>query len=164
MTLAYEAPRPTEAQLRSFTRIRRSVRDMLTRIKTVGMDDIVVTPGYAVDHNRWRQLEKANWRIRLKIPGHEVIEAVCIESGISLACIRGDQRHRAVAWPRQLAMWFLHKKLGASAPVAGRMLGRKDHTTVLHGVKAADNRLQEDAEYYGLMCRVRTRLGMAEEA
>jgi len=46
---------------------------------------------------------------------------------------------RHVSQARQECYRILHRDLGHSLPVIGRIMGR-DHTSVLHGVKAAEAR------------------------
>ena len=65
--------------------------------------------------------------------------------GVSLADLRSPSRQRAVAWPRQELMWALRCTAGWSLPRIGRYLGGRDHTTVLHGIRAHAKRMAEGA-------------------
>ena len=46
--------------------------------------------------------------------------------------------HRAVARPRQAAMWLAKQLTTRSLPDIGRRFGGRDHTTVLHAVRRID--------------------------
>lgn len=70
-------------------------------------------------------------RIRMR----DIARAVAQENEITLDDILGTSRQRAVAWPRQTVM-LLASEAGFSNPQIGRFL-RRDHTTVLSGVRAA---------------------------
>lgn len=70
----------------------------------------------------------------------EIIYRVAREHDIGPRDLRGPGRHRAVAWPRQQAMYELRAQLGLSFPVIGRILGHRDHTTIMHGCKAYERR------------------------
>lgn len=70
----------------------------------------------------------------------EVIAEVAEKHGLTVADLRGPQRSREYAWPRQEAMYRLFRVLGLSSTVTGRMLGGRDHTTVLSGSEAHEKR------------------------
>jgi chromosomal replication initiator protein len=62
------------------------------------------------------------------------------------------RRARAVARPRQVAMYLAKQLTPRSLPEIGRKFGGRDHTTVMHAVrkieelKAQDRTLAEDLE------------------
>lgn len=72
----------------------------------------------------------------------EVCMEVCRAHDVTLEELRGRSHQRAIAWPRQDAMRLL-AKAGYSMPEIGRYLGRRDHTTILHGIRAAEARMAE---------------------
>ena len=64
----------------------------------------------------------------------EIIQRVARENGIGPRDIKGDGRHRAVAWPRQQVMFEMYETGKWSLGQIGRLLGRRHHTTVLHAL------------------------------
>jgi len=62
------------------------------------------------------------------------------------------RRARAVARPRQVAMYLAKQLTPRSLPEIGRRFGGRDHTTVMHAIKkieelrAADSVMSEDIE------------------
>ena len=66
-------------------------------------------------------------------------------------------RDRAVARPRQVAMYLCKQLTSRSLPEIGRKFGGRDHTTVIHAVRkveelrASDASFDEDIE---LLCRM----------
>jgi chromosomal replication initiation ATPase DnaA len=70
----------------------------------------------------------------------EIAASMAIATELTVADIRGPRRDRAVAWPRQQAMLMMHQA-GYSLPMIGRFF-KRDHTTILHGVRAAKSRLE----------------------
>ena len=62
------------------------------------------------------------------------------------------RRARAVARPRQVAMYLAKQLTARSLPEIGRKFGGRDHTTVIHAVRRieqlreSDNALNEDVE------------------
>lgn len=58
--------------------------------------------------------------------------------------IVGPFRDRTFAWPRHAVVWLARNSLPASTPQIGRALGGRDHTTILHAVKRAEERRAAD--------------------
>ena len=58
--------------------------------------------------------------------------------------LRAKTRTKAVAFPRQLAMYLTRQLTNDSYADIGRGFGGKDHTTVLHAVNKIDALLQQD--------------------
>src|SRR5437899_5245013 len=67
----------------------------------------------------------------LTIP--EVLEGVCRYYNVDLERLKGKQRDRDIAWPRQVAMYVMREETKASLFPIGNALGGRDHTTILHG-------------------------------
>ena len=53
-------------------------------------------------------------------------------------------REPSICYPRQMAMFLAREMTGHSLPSIGRFFGNRDHTTVLHAVRAVKNRCAED--------------------
>jgi chromosomal replication initiator protein len=62
-----------------------------------------------------------------------VLEGVCCFYNVDPERLRGKQREREVVWPRQVAMYLMREKTGASLLEIGAELGGRDPTTVMHG-------------------------------
>ncbi len=82
----------------------------------------------------------------------EIQKAACEHFGLKQADLLSERRTRAVARPRQAAMWLAKQLTTRSLPDIGRRFGGRDHTTVLHAVRrieelrAADPQLSRDLE------------------
>lgn len=72
-----------------------------------------------------------------------IIAQVADRHGLTVAELMGTTRVRLIAHARQEAMWRISRELGRSLPEIGRMMGGRDHTTVLHGIRAYEKRLAE---------------------
>ncbi|HTU03644.1 MAG TPA: chromosomal replication initiator protein DnaA [Candidatus Sulfotelmatobacter sp.] len=64
--------------------------------------------------------------------------------GLKLSDMRAKNRTKAVAFPRQIAMYLARQLTHASLADVGRAFGGKDHTTVLHAAEKVHLLLQED--------------------
>lgn len=86
------------------------------------------------------------WRGHLRAPAgraSDIEKAVAEMHGLSLAEMKGPTRARHVVHARHHAMWELREQTGLSLPSIARRLGRKDHTTVIHGVREHARRMAE---------------------
>ncbi|MBI3628421.1 MAG: chromosomal replication initiator protein DnaA [Candidatus Rokubacteria bacterium] len=64
--------------------------------------------------------------------------------GVKFSDFKAKNRTRAVAFPRQIAMYLARQLTHASLAEVGRAFGGKDHTTVLHACAKIQTLLQED--------------------
>ena len=82
----------------------------------------------------------------------EIQKRVAEHFNIKLSEIHSARRARAVARPRQVAMYLSKQLTSRSLPEIGKKFGGRDHTTVIHAVKtiealmANDRALAEDVE------------------
>lgn len=63
--------------------------------------------------------------------------------GIPMPDLIGPSRARPLAHQRQDCMALLRRQYGLSYPEIGKMFGDRDHTTVMHGLKASNRREME---------------------
>ena len=77
--------------------------------------------------------------INLRPERYGMFEKACMANGISREQARCKSRTRDLVHPRQAAMLWLRNNTNLSLPEIGRLFDR-DHTTVLHGIRAAEKR------------------------
>lgn len=68
----------------------------------------------------------------------EIQKRVAEHFNIRLADMSSTRRARAVARPRQVAMYLAKQLTARSLPEIGRKFGGRDHTTVMHAVKKVE--------------------------
>jgi chromosomal replication initiator protein len=68
-----------------------------------------------------------------KLTPDQILDAVAVHFGIEISTLQGRNRSRAIAQPRQIAMYLIREETGESLPRIGNLLGGRDHTTILHG-------------------------------
>lgn len=82
----------------------------------------------------------------------DIQKATAEHYGMKQADLLSERRNRAIARPRQAAMWLAKQLTTRSLPDIGRRFGGRDHTTVLHAVRriealrAEDPALSQDLE------------------
>src|SRR2546426_4122649 len=74
----------------------------------------------------------------------QIQRKVCDFFGIRLSDLKAKTRTKAIAFPRQVAMYLARQMTHSSLSEIGRAFGGKDHTTVLHAVDKIQTLLQED--------------------
>jgi chromosomal replication initiator protein len=64
--------------------------------------------------------------------------------GLSLNDLKGKKRSKAIAFPRQLAMYIARDLTEFSTTEVGLEFGGRDHTTVMHGCQRIEDRIKTD--------------------
>lgn len=75
---------------------------------------------------------------------NEVIKIVSDYYGVKIAVIKSEKRDRPIVVPRQILMYLLNKDLRLTLMQVAELLEKKDHTTILHGVKKIERLVVED--------------------
>jgi chromosomal replication initiator protein len=77
----------------------------------------------------------------------EIQKRVAEHFNIRFADMHSARRARAVARPRQVAMYLAKHLTSRSLPEIGRKFGGRDHTTVMHAVKKVEELRQADSTF-----------------
>ena len=91
----------------------------------------------------------------------EVINAVSEHFGVDTDTLRGPKRDKKTALARQVAMYILREDSAMGATAIARALGRKDHSTVLHGCKTIEREQNINANLRRSILEVRESLAAA---
>jgi chromosomal replication initiator protein len=74
----------------------------------------------------------------------KVIQVIHHHFAIKRADLLGSRRTKDLVIPRQICMYILKNEIGLPLERVGEMLGGRDHTTVMHGVKQIELALSTD--------------------
>jgi len=77
----------------------------------------------------------------------EIQRRVAEHYNMKLADMHSERRARAVARPRQVAMYLAKQLTTRSLPEIGRKFGNRDHTTVMHAVRKIEELCTMDAGF-----------------
>jgi chromosomal replication initiator protein len=82
------------------------------------------------------------------ISSGKILDAVAESEGLDVKDLLGQNRSAKIAVPRQLAMYLLRTYNEISLPQIGELLGGRDHTTIMYGIKKVgdDEKLRKRAE------------------
>jgi len=89
-------------------------------------------------------LASSKYMSGMRLTVDKIQRAVAEEFKITLDDMASKRRARAVARPRQVAMYLCKKLTKRSLPDIGRRFGGRDHTTVMHAVKRITQLRGED--------------------
>lgn len=88
-------------------------------------------PEATVDEMVTQIMSGAERRVLIK----DIASAVAKKHGISLIQLRGHSRAHYICMARFEAWWLCREFLACSLPQLGYFFGRRDHTTILHGIR-----------------------------
>ncbi len=71
--------------------------------------------------------------------------------GLKLEDFKARKRTKAVAFPRQIAMYIARELTDYSLPKIGEAFGGRDHTTVIHAHEKITQQLKVDSELYKIV-------------
>ena len=70
----------------------------------------------------------------------QITQETAEKHNISTEYLLGHNRRAGVAWARFEIMWRARNELNAPYQLIGHVLGGRDHTTIMHGIKRYENR------------------------
>ncbi len=96
---------------------------------------------------------------RRRIPPPEaIIDAVAGYFGLPPQRLAGQARDRHLVHARHIAMYLLRMDGARPLTEIGKLLGKRDHTTVMHGTEKIDRSLATDPELRGEIAAIRAQL------
>lgn len=74
-----------------------------------------------------------------------IIEVIAEHFNISPSDIYSINKSRNIAYPRQIAMYLCRKLTELSLADIGKLMGNRDHSTILHGIDKVERNINKDA-------------------
>ena len=93
-----------------------------------------------------------------------IVEAVMAHFDVTLAALQSKRRQRSIAEPRQVCMYFAREYTRFSLEEIGGYFGGRDHTTVLHAVRAIAKRRETNKHLAAAIDHIRGQLSSDEPA
>lgn len=140
------------------SRIYRNIRELEGSLnRVVAYADLMQRP---LDADLARQViaDTQDAGSRRQVTEREVIDTVSAHFGVERAVLCGPRRDKKTALARQVAMYVMREDAAMGATAIARALGRKDHSTVLHGCKTIENHQNVDSKLRRDILRVREAL------
>jgi chromosomal replication initiator protein len=93
----------------------------------------------------------------------DIQRAVCSHFRLSNSELLSKDRHKSVAFARQVAMYLCRQRLKSSFPELGRAFGNRDHTTVMSAVRRVEALRQRDPQVSAHLEAIEQRLAASED-
>lgn len=77
----------------------------------------------------------------------DIMEAVCRHFSVSVAAVSGKSRKHDYVVARQVSMYLAQKYTKMPASRIGKLIGGRDHSTVIHSCSQVEQRLKEDRSF-----------------
>jgi chromosomal replication initiator protein len=158
-------------------------------LEGIVLDDSVAVFLAEIIHSNVRELEGALIRLAAKssLTGHpvdlefaqgelmmvprrpehmsvaDIQRAVCGHFRLSNADLLSKDRHKSVAFARQVAIYLCRQRLKCSYPELGRAFGNRDHTTAMNAVRRVESLRQTDPEVKAHLEAIEERLAAASD-
>lgn len=97
---------------------------------------------------------------RRGVNAKQILEKTADFYDISLDEITGPKRDKEIVFPRQVAMYLMREELHLSYPKIATEIGKKDHTTVMHGVIKIEKELDSNEQLRQEIGLIKERLFM----
>jgi len=97
-------------------------------------------------------------RQNLKIDPKLVLDVVCDYFNLSQKELIGAKRQKELVLPRHITMFILSERLNMTVEKIGQILGKRDHTTVMHGRDKIKGLANTDQKVQRLLTEITSRL------
>ena len=77
----------------------------------------------------------------------EILDAVCNHFSVTLSAVNSKSRKHDLVIARQVTMYLAQKYTKMPASRIGRLVGNRDHSTVIHSCAQVENRLKVDSSF-----------------
>lgn len=93
----------------------------------------------------------------------DIQRIVCSHFRLTNADLLSKDRHKSVAFARQVAMYLCRQRLKCSFPELGRAFGNRDHTTVMSAVRRVEELRAKDPQVNAHLEAIEQRLASSED-
>jgi chromosomal replication initiator protein len=90
----------------------------------------------------------------------DIQRAACEYFNIRLGDLKSHRRHRAVSFPRMVAMYVCRQRLKLSYPELGDRFGGKDHTTVMSACRKIGGLIEKDEQVRTAVTAIERKVGL----
>lgn len=87
-----------------------------------------------------------------------IIETVAEHFHISSADIKGNKRNAEIVYPRQIVMYLCREMSGTPLKAIGNLLGKRDHTTIIHGAEKIANEIKASESTSALINTIKKKI------
>lgn len=134
-----------------------SVRDLEGVLNSLMAHSVVYNRD--VDIDLARRIVGITTRIENKpITVDDIIEEACATLNVSKTDLYSDSRRANVVQARQIAMYLAQKHTDLSFSKIGALIGKRNHTTVIHSINLINERINADKKLNGLVEKIESNI------
>ena len=126
-------------------RIQRNVRELEGSLNRMVAYAQLMNVDITLDTTERILNEVTQEQSRASIDPQRILSEVAGYYGLAVEDLITRNRRRAVSVPRQVAMYLLIHEIGLPPTQVGRLLGGRDHSTVIHGAGKINGEMNEDS-------------------
>jgi len=136
-------PMPDEVALFIAERVKNNIRELEGAVIRLQM--MAQVEDRAVDLDlAAKAVGETPAKSRPALPVTVIMQAVGEFYGVKLSDLQSKRKQQSIARPRQVCMYLSRKHTRHSLEEIGGYLGGRDHTTVMHALKAVEARLETE--------------------
>ena len=125
-------------------RVQRNVRELEGSLNRMVAYAQLMNVDITLDTTERILNEVTQEQSRSSIDPQRILSEVADYYGLAVEDLMTRNRRRAVSVPRQVAMYLLIHEIGLPPTQVGRLLGGRDHSTVIHGAGKINGEMNED--------------------
>ena len=127
-------------------RIQRNVRELEGSLNRMVAYAQLMNVDITLDETERILNDVSPEQTRASIDPMRILSEVAGYFGLQVDDLLARSRKKNVAVPRQVAMYLLIHEIGLPPTQVGRLLGGRDHSTVIHGAGKINGEMNEDSE------------------
>lgn len=101
---------------------------------------------------------ECHWPVTIR----DICRASCRHYSVNILDFVSNRRHARLVRARHVAMYIARRHTTRSLPEIGRIMGGRDHTTIMHGAHRITERLEGDEELQADVAAICAVLGLGE--
>lgn len=137
----------------------RQIDGFLVRLLSqIGNQSSEVTVSLIEDLLKTETRVPSNGILKKTINTHDIVTCVCNHFSVSKKLLAGRGRKKILVVPRHILMYLLRTELNLPLEEIGKILGGRDHTTIMHGVERVSNLLSSNERVRGDILGIKNRL------
>ena len=90
----------------------------------------------------------------------DILDRVCRTYEVTPNAVKGRSRKKELVVPRQLAMYIANKYTNIPVTRIGKLIGSRDHSTVLHSISKVEEMLKTDKSFAEAVKRIEDALAI----
>lgn len=136
------------------TNIRELEGQLVGILQILKVQNLPPTPENISRHLQTKAAPKNGFQMEPK----KVLDTICQYFNLNQKELLGAKRQKELVLPRHIAMFILSEDLNLTVEKIGLLLGKRDHTTVMHGRDKIKKLINQDREVQRILIEIKQKL------